>query len=151
VSGPEAALGAAILSLLAEDASVRAALGDPLRVSEAGEGRPAYPYLDVAQHVSEPRDSADAEASEHRVDLYMLSRAGGPRAAREAVTAARAALRNGTLAMQGWRCILLAPAFTDLMWLRAGNISAPTCACGRLSSPGRGSGQQTWPVCPVFP
>lgn len=122
MSGAEAALEVAILSLLAADAGVRAALGDPLRVSEAGEGRPAYPYLEVAQHVSEPRDAADAEASEHRVDIYMLSRAGGRQAAKDAVAAARAALRNGALAMEGWRCILLAPAFTDLMWLRAGNV-----------------------------
>jgi len=122
MSGAEAALEAAILSLLASDAGVRAALGDPLRVSEAGEGRPAYPYLEVGQHVSEPRDVAEIEASEHRIDLHIMSRTGGRQAAKGAVAAARAALRDGVLAMDGWRCVLLAPAFTDLMWLRAGNI-----------------------------
>lgn len=122
MSGAEDALERAVLSLLATDAGVRAALGDPLRISEAGEGRPAYPCLEMLRHVSEPRDAAEAEASEHRLDLRILARPGGREAVKAALAAARDAVRSGSPAMEGWRCILLTPAFSDLTWSRSSNL-----------------------------
>lgn len=61
------------------------------------------------------------EASEHRVDLVVVSRMDGVRA----IAAIRDALRAAELEMEGWRCVLPVPAF-------AGTLSR-----------GRGSGVQS--------
>jgi hypothetical protein len=112
----------ALLSLLSGDAGVRAALGQPPRVFDTAGSRPVLPYLEISGHASEPRDSAGVEASEHRVDLRILSREGGRQEAKEALAAARAVLKAGELEMEGWRCVLLWPVFSDLMVLRPGNV-----------------------------
>ena len=53
------------------------------------------------------------EASEHRIDLVVVSRDAGGRRVKAAVAAVRAALAEAGLAMEGWRCVLLVPVFAD--------------------------------------
>ena len=115
MSGAEAALEAAILGALRADESVAAVLGDPLRVVEIGGVRPAFPYLEFVRHQSEPSGGAEVEASTHRVDLACVSRDGGGASAREAIAAVRVVLSEASLEMEGWRCVLLVPVFTDAM------------------------------------
>lgn len=109
-----------MLEALAADADVKALLGVPLRVGELGSPLPVYPYLEIARHTSEPRGGVDAEASEHRVDLVVVSRDLGGRQAKEALAAVRAALTSVELDMDGWRCVLLAPLFSDATRQRIG-------------------------------
>lgn len=109
-----------MLALLAGDAGVKAVLGDAVRVAEIGAPLPAYPYLEIGRHVSEPSGGVDAEASEHRIDLVVVSRGMGGEQAKEALAAVRAALTGGALEMDGWRCVLLVPLFADATRQRVG-------------------------------
>lgn len=109
-----------MLEALAGDAGVKALLGDRVRVGELGSPLPAYPYLEIARHVSEPSGGVEAEASEHRVDLVVVSRDLGGRQAKEALAAVRAALMGAELEMEGWRCVLLVPLFSDATRQRIG-------------------------------
>lgn len=109
-----------MLDALATDVTVRALLGDPVRVGELGSPLPAYPYVEIARHMSEPSGGVDAEASEHRVDLVVVSRDAGGAQAKAALAAVRAALMGAELAMAGWRCVLLVPLFSDATRQRIG-------------------------------
>lgn len=109
-----------MLEAIAGDVAVKALLGDRVRVGELGSPLPAYPYLEIARHVSEPRDGVDVEASEHRVDLVVVSRDMGGVQAKEALAAVRAALTSAELSMTGWRCVLLVPLFSDATRQRIG-------------------------------
>ena len=104
-----------MLAALAADAGVRGVLGDPLRVLDVGSRKPAYPYLEIARHFSSPAGAAGVEASEHRVDLVAVSRMDSGAEAMSAMAAIRAALAEAELAMEGWRCVLLLPAFADTL------------------------------------
>ena len=115
MSSAEAELASAIIAALNGDADVRALLGDPVRMVEATSPKPAYPYLEITRHLSEPAGAAGVEASEHRVDLVVVSRLDGGTDGVRAVAAIRAALAAATLEMAGWRCVLLVPAFSDTL------------------------------------
>lgn len=104
-----------MLAALAADAGVRGVLGDPLRILDVGSPKPAYPYLEIARHFSLPAGAAGVEASEHRVDLVAVSRMDSGAEAMSAMAAIRAALAEAELAMEGWRCVLLLPAFADTL------------------------------------
>jgi hypothetical protein len=120
VSGAESALESAILGVLRADAGVIALLGDPVRVVEVDAPSPAYPFLEIGRHVSEPSGGVEAEASEHRVDLVVVSRDLGGKEAKEALAAVRAAVAGAALEMEGWRCVLLVPLFADATRQRVG-------------------------------
>lgn len=109
-----------MLEAIAADAEVKALLGDPVRVGELGSPLPAYPYLEIARHTSEPSGGVDAEASEHRIDLVVVSRDAGGVTAKQALAAVRAALMSAELEMDGWRCVLLVPVFADATRQRIG-------------------------------
>ncbi|MEP7210621.1 MAG: DUF3168 domain-containing protein [Alphaproteobacteria bacterium] len=113
MSGAEDALESAILAVLVADAGVRSALGDPPRVFEVAEARPAYPYLEIVRHEVTAAGSQGSEANEHRIDLAIVSREGGRREARAALTAVRGALAGASPTMESWRCVLLIPVFAD--------------------------------------
>lgn len=103
-----------MLDVLGADADVRAVLGNPLRVM--GQSlKPAYPYLEIVRHESVSADAAEVEASEHRLDLAIIARDGPEGEAREGLSAVRAALRGAVLEMAGFRCVLLAPVFADVV------------------------------------
>jgi hypothetical protein len=115
VSGAEQALESAMLAALSADAGVSAVLGEPLRVLDVASPAPAYPYLEIARHFSSQAGSAGFDASEHRVDLVVVSRFEGGANGAGAIAAVRAALGAAELLMEGWRCVLLVPAFTDTL------------------------------------
>lgn len=110
----EEALEAAILGVLAGDASVADVLGAPLRLRGDGPA-PAFPFLEVTRHQSADAGAAGAEASEHRIDLAVVSRDAGGRQVKTAIAAIRGALRAAELEMTGWRCVLLVPVFCDVV------------------------------------
>jgi len=115
VSGAEAALEGAIIEALEADAGVTALLGDPLRLMGRSDPYPAFPYIEIARHVSEPAGASGAEAREHRVDLVVASRDDRGEAGKAAVAAMRAALNAASFPMEGWRCVLLLPVFSDVL------------------------------------
>lgn len=115
VSGAEAALEGAIVEALEADAGVAALLGDPLRLIGKGDPYPAFPYIEIARHVSEPAGASGVEASEHRVDLVVVSRDDGGDAGKAAVAAMRSALSAASFPMEGWRCVLVLPVFSDVL------------------------------------
>lgn len=93
-----------------------------IRIRKAGAGspKPAYPFLEVARHDSEPVSSAGFEASVHRIDLRVESRDPSGAAAREAIAAVRSALSGDEPEMEGWRCVMMAPVFSDFVQMRFG-------------------------------
>ena len=95
MSTAEQALESAILAVLAADESVAAVLGSPMRVLEVESTRPALPYLEIVRHQSVPAGSAGVEASEHRLDLAVVSRLDGGAGSLAAVGAIRSALEAG--------------------------------------------------------
>jgi hypothetical protein len=116
VSSAEEALESAIVAALNGDEDVRALLGDPVRVVQAMSPKPAYPHLGIARHLTEPAGAAGVEASEHRVDLVILSRLDGGMDGVRAIAAIRAALATAEMDMENWRCVLLVPAFADTLY-----------------------------------
>ena len=115
VSGAEAALESAILAALAADVGVGEVLGEPLRVLEVSSPAPAYPYLEIARHLTSPAGATGSQASEHRVDLVTVSRLDAAAGSKSAMAAVRAALEDAELAMEGWRCVFLLPVFSDTL------------------------------------
>lgn len=120
MSGAEGALESAVLAAIAADDDVRALLGSPLRIEETGGPRPAFPYLELVRHEARPLSGVGMEASEHLVDLAVVSRRLGGREAMEAMGAVRAVVREAALELEGWRCVLLAPVFLDATRTRPG-------------------------------
>ena len=115
MSTVEQALESAILAVLAADEGVMAVLGDPLRVVDVDSPQPAFPYLEIARHLSEPAGAAGNDASEHRIDLAASSRLDGGVGSRAVIGAVRTALDTAELALDGWRCVLLLPVFVDTL------------------------------------
>jgi len=120
VSGAEEALESAILAALAADAGVSAALGEPLRLLDGASQLPAYPYIEVARRQSESNDSAGCESVVVTIDLVVTSRDEGGRMARDAIAEVRRALREASIEMEDWRCVLLLQVFADAMRQRVG-------------------------------
>ena len=109
------ALESAIIAALNGDADVLALLGYPMRLLEKTGSRPAYPYLESARHFSESSWAMGMEASEHRVDLAVVSRMESGTDGVRAIAAIRDALRAAGLEIVGWRSVLLGPAFADTL------------------------------------
>ncbi|HEV7693230.1 MAG TPA: DUF3168 domain-containing protein [Hyphomonadaceae bacterium] len=109
-----------MLAAIAADAGVKELLGDPVRIEETGSPRPKFPYLEVVRHEVRPAGSCGVEASEHLVDLAVVSRDLGGKQARAAVAAIRDVLDDVELAMDDGQCILLLAQFTDTMRTRPG-------------------------------
>lgn len=124
MSGAEQALESAVLQVLVADAGVREALGDPVRVLDQDDPYPAFPYLEVARHGSEPAGSSSVEASEHRIDVVAVSRNDRGKAGVAALAAMRVALAGASLSMEGWRCVLVLPVFSDVLYQGRGRWRA---------------------------
>lgn len=124
MSGREEALEKALLQRLAADSAVQLALGLPLRVVNQTSPRPILPYLEIARHLSEPREAAGVAASLHAIDLAVVSREEAGAEARRAIAAVRTCLAGGGPPMTGWLCALLVPGFTDVFRERIGQWRA---------------------------
>lgn len=108
MSGAEQALAAALMAELAADDGLKALLGDPVRVVDGDGAQPAYPFLEFV------RQSSEADGI-HRIDLAVVSRNDGGKAGLAGVAVCRSVLEDAALPMEGWRCVLLVPVFTDLL------------------------------------
>ena len=115
VRSAEEALESAISAALNGDAEVLALLGDLMRLMEKTGSRPDYPYLEIARHFSEPSGAMGVDASEHRVDLVVVS--GWTAGQSACALLRRSAMRCVPLnsRWRGWRCVLLVPAFADTL------------------------------------
>lgn len=113
MSGAEAALQSAIVAALAADTGVKTALGEPLRLLEIGSPLPGYPHLEEARMQSQPTDAAGFEGVIVTVDLAVSSRDEGGRSARAAIAEVRRALGVTDIVIEGWRCVLMLPVFSD--------------------------------------
>lgn len=118
MSAAEAELEAGVLAMLSASGQVRAVLGDPARVFDQADALPVFPYLEIASHESEPRDAADAPASEHRLDLWIRSRDSGRDAVRQALAIVREVLSANTPVIASFRCVLFLPVFADVLQVR---------------------------------
>jgi hypothetical protein len=116
----EVELETALLAAIAADAGVKELLGDPVRVEEAGSPRPKFPYLEIVRHEVRPAGSCGVEATEHLVDLAVVSRDLGGRQGRAAAATMRDVLDDVELVMEDGHCILLLAQFTDTMRTRPG-------------------------------
>ena len=72
------------------------------------------------RHEVRPAGSLGVEATEHLVDLAVVSRDLGGKQARAAAAAMREALDDMELVMENGQCILLLAQFTDTMRTRPG-------------------------------
>ena len=122
--GAEEALEAAIVGMVAADGGVKEMLGDPVRIAGGKTPRPAYPYLEVVRHESEPVGGTDAELSLHRLDLAAVSRQADGVEAKAVMARVRAALAGAEPEMEDWSCILLTPVFMDTTRRRVGEWRA---------------------------
>lgn len=113
MSGAETMVETALRQRLTSDAGVQGVAGLPVRLAGAGEGRPAYPFLELSRHEARRADSQDAPASEHLVDLAVVSRNDAGAGARAGAAAVRAALDGGLTPASG-RCVLVAPLFVTV-------------------------------------
>ncbi len=115
MSAAEALVEQALLDLLAADAGVQAALGDPIRVKTGDADRPAYPFLEIAAHQSRTTDVAGFAGGEHIIDLAVTSFNDKGQGGLAGLGAVRAALRDARLSMDGWRDVLITPIFADIL------------------------------------
>lgn len=111
----EVLLEQAVVDLLAADAGVRAALGDPVRVKMGDGERPPYPFVEIVAHQSRPADATGFAGSEHIIDIAVSSFNDRGQGGFAGLGAIRAALSDSELAMNGWRSVLVIPVFADVL------------------------------------
>ncbi|GJL97506.1 MAG: hypothetical protein DHS20C06_13230 [Hyphobacterium sp.] len=70
----EAAFQGALLTLLSDNTSVQAVLGETPRIFDGAPEGTAYPYLTVGRGVSEPKNASDVDLIEHRLTLHLWTR-----------------------------------------------------------------------------
>ncbi|MBC7767540.1 MAG: DUF3168 domain-containing protein [Phycisphaerales bacterium] len=97
---------------LLEDDAVAALLG--ARVYDDPPADVVFPYLTLGRLESRPAEASEADAVEHAVTLHVWSRYGGRAEALDLVAAARAAVHNAALDVDGLRLVLLRVQFTDV-------------------------------------
>lgn len=113
MSGPELALEGALLAALAANEAVRESLGDPLRVAGLDSPQPSYPFLEIVRRQSQPFDAAGYEAFVITIDMAVVMREEGGGIAQATMTKVRETMRQAELEMEGWRCVVLTPVFSD--------------------------------------
>jgi len=113
------ALAAAIRSAALADASVKALLGDPVRLYDEPPADGAFPYVTIGRVESRPVDASAVEAQEHFVTLHVWSRYGGRAEALDVVGALRAVLHSAALSVAGRRLVFIFAQFADVF--RAGD------------------------------
>ena len=82
----EVAVQAALMAALRSDAGVQAIFGASARVYDDETEAPAFPFARLERHECRPVGASGGEASEHVITLAVLSRHGGLRAAKAALS-----------------------------------------------------------------
>ncbi|HEY0599363.1 DUF3168 domain-containing protein [Brevundimonas sp.] len=109
----ELALQKALIAHLAEDAGIRAVLGDPARIWDAAPDRPTFPHLLVGRSESRPV-RADGGGVEHALTLTAVSRFRGTEEAKAILAVLRLTLTDAVLAADGVRTVSLRVTFADV-------------------------------------
>ena len=112
---PETALQNAMSQALGDDGIASGLLGDPIRLREPDEARPAFPYLEFARHEVRDAGGADAELAEHRLDLRLTSRWGGRDEGRVLIETVRRVIALGLPDQSGWRIVYAYPVISDVL------------------------------------
>lgn len=115
----ERALIAAIRAHAADDAGVKAVLGDPARLYDDPPPDPVFPYLTIGRVETRASDASGAAALDHAVTLHVWSRHGGRAEALDVVAALRAALHDAPLVITGRKLVFIFAQFADVS--RAGD------------------------------
>lgn len=100
------AVQTAIHAALVADANVTAALGGPRVFDHVPRGR-AYPYMTFGQCITRDWSTGDSPGQEHLVVLHVWSRAAGREEVLAILAAARAALHDQVLSLDGHRLVNL--------------------------------------------
>jgi hypothetical protein len=95
------ALQQAIFATLANDAALKALIGDPPRLYDAPPRGGAFPYVVFAEDGVTNWDAADARGREHALTLHVWSRGGGRRECKLITEALVDALDDAALAPSG--------------------------------------------------
>jgi hypothetical protein len=97
---------------LTSNANVLTALGGP-RVYDDVPERAQFPYVTIGQTTERDWSAGSEDGSEHTLTLHVWSRAAGRKEANAVIAAARAALHDATLVLDGHRLINLRHEFSD--------------------------------------
>lgn len=106
------ALQQALHACLTSNANVLTALGGP-RVYDDVPERAQFPYVTIGQTTERDWSTGSEDGSEHTLTLHVWSRAAGRKEANAVIAAARAALHDAALTLDGHRLINLRHEFSD--------------------------------------
>ena len=106
------ALQQALHARLTNDPNVVALLGGP-RVYDDVPDRAQFPYVTIGQTTERDWSTGSDDGSEHTLTLHVWSRAAGRREANAVISAARTALHDASLVLDGHRLINLRHEFSD--------------------------------------
>lgn len=111
---PDLALHKALLDHLRADASVKALLGDPVRVHDEPPQTPVYPYVALGRAETRPWGGLDGEGIEHLITLTCVSRFDGAEEVKAVIAALRTALHGAAPALDGHRLVNLRVTYADV-------------------------------------
>lgn len=106
------ALQQAIFSKLASDAATTTALGGP-RIYDEVPARAEFPFMTFGQSSERDWSTGTEEGYEHVITLHVWSRARGRNEAQAVIAAARGALHDQDLRLEGHRLINLRHEFSE--------------------------------------
>lgn len=106
------ALQQAFHDRLVSDGAVLALLGGP-RVYDDVPVRAEFPYVTFGQSIERDWSTGSEDGHEHTVTLHVWSRAHGRKEAKAVLAAARAALHDASLPLDGFRLVNLRHEYSD--------------------------------------
>lgn len=111
----EAAVQAALMTALREDAGVQAIFGASARIYDDETEAPAFPFARLERHECRPVGASGGEAHEHMVTLAVSARQGGLGAVKAALGALRLALEAADWNGAGRHIVLAHTVYADAM------------------------------------
>lgn len=112
MTSPGFALQKAIFSKLSGDAETLSALGGA-RIYDDVPSRSEFPFMTFGQSTERDWSTGTDEGMEHLVTLHVWSRGRGRKETEEVISAARKALHDQALALDGHRLINLRHEFSE--------------------------------------
>lgn len=112
MSGAGFALQQALHERLVSNADLLAVLGGP-RIYDDVPTRAQFPFITIGQTTERDWSTTSEEGSEHMLTLHVWSRAAGRKEASAIIAAARNALHDVNLPLDGHRLINLRHEFSD--------------------------------------
>ena len=115
------ALETALTTAIRDSAALKSSFGDPVRLVEQTGARVSFPYLRLARHDTRAPGPEDG-VSEHRIDVEIISRAGGRAEALNLLSTVSDEIRAADITPAGVTLILLHPVYSDV-FLRRDQVS----------------------------